>query len=78
MAFPATGDAVRMASADMTLTKEAEAERVLNWRFEELERAGYPTDSANELAERTDVDLHTAVALARAGCPVDTALRILL
>ena len=67
-----------MTSADMTLTKEAEAERVLSWRFEELERAGYPVASANELAERTDVDLHAAVELVRAGCPVDTAVRILL
>jgi hypothetical protein len=67
-----------MASADMTLTKEAEAERVLTWRFEELERAGYPVGPANELAERSDVDLHAAVELVRAGCPVDTALRILL
>jgi hypothetical protein len=67
-----------MASADMTLTREAEAERVLNWRFEELERAGYSTESANELAERTDVDLHAAVELVRAGCPVGTAVRILL
>jgi hypothetical protein len=34
--------------------------------------------AAFELAERTDVDLHRATELLQAGCPVDTALRILL
>jgi hypothetical protein len=63
--------------AHLTLTREAEADRVLEWRFEELERAGYDTASANELAERADVDLHLAVELLRAGCPVETAIRIL-
>ena len=63
--------------AHLTLTPQAEAERVLVWRFEELERAGYDAASANELAELTDVDLHLAMELLRAGCPPGTALRIL-
>jgi hypothetical protein len=67
-----------MLSADLILDREAEADRVVSWRFEALERVGYDRRSAAELAERTDIDLHLAVALARGGCPVGTALRILL
>jgi hypothetical protein len=67
-----------MASANLTLPRQAEAERILNWRLEELERAGYDRPTARKLAERTDVDLHLAVALARGGCPSVTALSILL
>ncbi len=68
-----------MATAEITLSpREAEAERVRGWRLEELLRAGYNHRAAHELAERTDVDLHVATSMARAGCPVSTALRILL
>jgi hypothetical protein len=68
-----------VATAELTLTpREAEAERVRGWRLEELERAGYDRRAAVELAERTDVDLHLAVEIVRAGCPTRTALRILL
>ena len=58
--------------------REAEVERVVGWRLEELERAGYSRSEARTLAERTDVDLHLARALARGGCPPQTALEILL
>ncbi len=67
-----------MASVELTITREPEAERVLKWRCEELERAGYDRLAARELAARKDVDLHVAVRLARGGCPAPTALRILL
>ncbi len=66
-----------MAAVDL-LTRETEAERVLRWRLDELERAGYDRATAWELAERMDVDLHVAVSIARGGCPPATALRILL
>jgi hypothetical protein len=69
---------MQMPAVELELDHDAEAELVRSWRFEELERAGYPPASANELAERNDVDLHAAVELVRAGCPVETALRILL
>jgi hypothetical protein len=58
--------------------RETEAERIVSWRLEELERAGYDARSAWEIAERGDVDLHRAVELLRRGCPPATALRILL
>jgi hypothetical protein len=65
-------------TADLDLDIDAEAERVLLWREEELERVGYQRDAARDLAERTYIDLHLAMDLLRRGCPVDTALRILL
>ena len=68
-----------MATAELTVSpREVEAERVFGWRLEELERAGYDRRTALEVAERTDIDLHVAVSMARAGCPVRTAARILL
>ncbi|HZC29358.1 MAG TPA: hypothetical protein VE269_06425 [Gaiellaceae bacterium] len=48
------------------------------WRAEALERAGYPVDLAVEIAGRHDIDLHNAVDLLEAGCPLDLALRIIL
>ena len=48
------------------------------WRLERLKRAGYPDEQARVLSERGDIDLHLAVRLLRLGCPVETALRILL
>jgi hypothetical protein len=55
-----------------------ELEPVVRWRREELERAGYDTDSAIAVASRLDVDLHVAVDLLRHGCTQDTAMRILI
>jgi hypothetical protein len=66
-----------MAAADL-IARETEAERVLEWRLNELVRAGYDRATAWELAARPDVDLHRALDLARGGCSPDLALRILL
>ena len=54
------------------------ADPVRRWRLEQLERAGHPKYDAHVLSERTDVNLHLAVHLLILGCPVATALRILL
>ena len=67
-----------MSTAELELEIDAEAERVLLWREEELERVGYEREAARDLAERAYIDLHLAMDLLRRGCPVDTALRILL
>ena len=67
-----------MASPSPVLDTLTEADRVLRWRLAELEKAGYEPPAAFELAERSDVDLHFAVSLARSGCPTSIALRILL
>jgi hypothetical protein len=57
---------------------ETEEERVVDWREEELLRAGYPPVVARRLARRHDIDLHKAVDLVRAGCDPTVAARILL
>jgi hypothetical protein len=67
-----------MTAAELDLNIDIEAERVRLWRKEELERAGYERPLARKLAESAYVDLHLATRLLRDGCPVDTALRILL
>ena len=67
-----------MTAAETDLRDDTELERVQAWRAEELERAGYSSAAAAQLAARTDVDLHRAIDLVRQGCPHDVALRILL
>jgi len=67
-----------MAATEIHIEVETESERIERWRAHELERAGYDSDDAAELAARHDVDLHLAVELLERGCPPETALRILL
>ena len=67
-----------MSAAELDVYTETETERIQRWRAEELERAGYGSDDAAEIAARQDVDLHLAVELLERGCPASTALRILL
>ena len=67
-----------MIAVELELDLDTETERVLLWREEELERAGYERSIARELAERTYVDLHLAMDLVRRGCSPETALRILV
>ena len=55
-----------------------EADEVYRWRLGALERAGYGTEQARDLARRADVDLHRAVALLERGCPPELAYRILV
>lgn len=50
---------------------------ILRWRFERLQRVGYDGEAALALALDEAVDLHVAEDLLLAGCPVETALRIL-
>lgn len=69
---------LEMTAAEITLEHDTEAGRVVDWRRAELERAGYDTPAASEIAARMDVDLHHAVDLLRRGCPPETALQILL
>jgi hypothetical protein len=57
---------------------ETEDARVARWRVDQLASAGYDREAASLLADARHVDLHEAVGLLRHGCPVDTALRILL
>jgi hypothetical protein len=75
----ATESKSTMTAAELQdLDFDTEAERVLLWREEELERAGYGRDAARQIAERSSVDLHLATELLRRGCPESTAVQILL
>jgi hypothetical protein len=56
----------------------SEEDRIVLWRAEELQRAGFRPVIAGALAAQKDVDLHLAVKLVKNGCPHDTAIRILL
>ena len=67
-----------MQLAHLEAGQITETDRVALCRAEELERVGYSVFAAAALAVRRDVDLHTAVALIKKGCPHDTAVRILL
>jgi len=68
-----------MPAVDIALQDvDTEAELVLGWRTEELERAGYSPSAARQLAELAHVDLHLATRLLRDGCPADVALQILI
>jgi hypothetical protein len=66
-----------MVTADVA-HREAAFEEILDWRFEQLLRAGYDRDQARVVSKRLDVDLHQAVDLVRSGCSCELALLILL
>ena len=67
-----------MSTITTSQQRSVSAEPVLRWRLDQLLDAGYPRVEAELLSRLPDVDLHVAVALLRAGCPVVTALAILL
>jgi hypothetical protein len=69
---------VDLAPAGIDPWLSDERERVISWRAEQLERAGYPDGAVVVLATRTDIDVHLAVDLPAKGCPHDVALLILL
>lgn len=51
---------------------------VRDWRLKELLEAGYPTEIAEQIADRHDVDLHEAIRLVAHECPPRLAAEILL
>jgi hypothetical protein len=53
-------------------------EEVVDWRREQLLRAGCEAAGAEILARQPHVDLHSAVELLERGCPTRYALEILL
>jgi hypothetical protein len=52
--------------------------QVHDWRLAELLRAGYPFESAEQIAHRLDIDLHAAIGLVTRGCAPQLAATILL
>jgi hypothetical protein len=67
-----------VSAIEIQSQRGTEEDRVLTWRREELERAGYGEQVAQMLSELRYVDLHLAMHLLRRGCPADTALKILV
>jgi hypothetical protein len=67
-----------MPAANVNVITESELERIVRWRSEELERAGYEAEGAKAIAARLDIDLHEAIDLLKRGCPQQIAVRILL
>jgi hypothetical protein len=65
-------------AVEAVLVDDSEDERVIRWRLEQLANAGYSWACAMVIAANRDIDLHRAVWLLRRGCPVETAVRILL
>jgi hypothetical protein len=66
------------SSTPLVPPRSPRVDEVRTWRLEELLRAGYPKEEAFLLSGAPGVDLHLAVTLLEQGCPVETALRILL
>ena len=58
-----------MAAAQLEEVDLVEIDHVRRWRFDELLRAGYDIADAADVALRTDIDLHWAVAPGAAGLP---------
>lgn len=65
-------------SAPTAFIGESEEQRILRWRYQNLELAGFNEIQAEILARARHVDLHEAVALVEAGCTPLKAARILL
>jgi hypothetical protein len=66
-----------MAKVEADPAVESERNRVVEWRIESLQRAGYDAESALLIGLDRSIDLHFAIDLLRHGCPKDTALQIL-
>jgi hypothetical protein len=62
-----------MAASAMT-----EEELIFAWRFEQLQRVGFDTGLALDLAVCAEVDLHDATELVQRGCAPVLAAQILL
>jgi hypothetical protein len=67
-----------VSAIEIQFERGTEEDRVLTWRRQELERAGYDEQIAQMLSELRYVDLHLAMRLLRRGCPAETALKILV
>jgi hypothetical protein len=74
----AATDRERMDLTVRSAVLTVEEERVLEWRYESLARAGFCPDLAFEIAASRDVELHSVLTLVGSGCPPAIAARIVL
>ncbi|HEY7603422.1 MAG TPA: hypothetical protein VH760_04095 [Gaiellaceae bacterium] len=51
--------------------------QVVEWRHDQLRRAGFPPSLADRAATDERLDLHAVIELVERGCPPELALRIL-
>jgi hypothetical protein len=75
---PAPRSSQENTMAILEFEPATEDDRIILWRADELERAGYASEDVLRLALDPHVDLHLALDLVRRGCPHDVALRILV
>jgi hypothetical protein len=61
-----------------TVERESEERQIIEWRFDQLCRAGFDVETALDVAIALRVDLHDAQELVRHGCTPPLAARILL
>jgi hypothetical protein len=67
-----------LIDCEMELTNESlEEQRVLQWRLEQFARLGFSQPLAATMTA-SPVDLAAARKIVAAGCPLETAARILL
>jgi hypothetical protein len=69
---------LQMATIESEALEAGEAASIRAWRLAALERGGYESPLAGELAEQDGIDLHLAVDLLRRGCSQELAAKILL
>ena len=56
---------------------ELDSHEIVDWRREQLVRAGFPPTAAARLARDWRYDLHLLIELRERGCPPSLAIRIL-
>jgi hypothetical protein len=64
-------------SETATLEGIDDEQQIIEWRFEQLRRAGFDPESALDLAISPMIDLHLATDLLGRGCSPELAIRIL-
>jgi hypothetical protein len=52
-------------------------DRVVDWRVQRLQRAGFTRALAEQVARTSEIDLHELLELVDRGCPPHLAVRIL-
>jgi hypothetical protein len=68
-----------MSAGSATTTRQAAISdpQVVQWRYDQLRKAGFPVALAGPAAAERRLDLHAVIELAERGCPPLLALRIL-
>jgi hypothetical protein len=67
-----------MTQAHLDRQHAPQEAEIRDWRFEQLQQAGYEPHQARLLSRRVEVDLHQAIDLVRRGCSPELAVLILL